>query len=136
MPKLHPTDEKVMFLVSDDVRPEPGKKLTVLGLLLGDIKVGHQRNRQPTLSSLSMLFVFKDGEGDFSGKVVLRDPAGVEVFSKEDTLSKLPNQPMVAGIRLQPFLPKDGLYLASVELDGHRYERSFRVELVDTPAEA
>jgi hypothetical protein len=131
MPKRLPSDERTYFLIGEDVRLEPGGKFTVIGGAgAGEIQVPQLPKEGAVFGSLTFLFSFTDGEGDFVAEVGLRGPAEME-FPKPGpgNVVKQPNGYMNVIHKVAPFPVVLGNYTVSVILDGALYSRQFQIKV-------
>jgi hypothetical protein len=124
-----PTDAKIDFLICDAVRQGTDGKLDVAGYYpTGEVRVDPAAKLPVTLD-LTFVFILKDGEGRFRGKMRIVDPLGKELLKFE-----LPEIVKAAGSGHAMMLPIkqipigcSGNYAVSVELDGQKYQLSVRI---------
>lgn len=138
MSKSPPSQDKTIFLICDDVRPEPGNKASYLGVLGSDRAVLNvPPGDNAVLPGLAFIFTFVDGEGTFKLKLGVIDPEGKnrmpEVGEGAD-LSKVPNVISTMIFKIAPFQATEGEYKVFVELDATRYERHFSIKKVAAAA--
>lgn len=129
MTKQFPSDDKTIFLLCEDVREETGKKLTVLGLMLGgEIIVPKQDHQNAALSSLAFLFALTDGEGVFKSEFSIIGPDNQPlIMGNPLETEKLPDAAASLIFKLLPFKYKLGTYRVILKLDGSAYEREFKI---------
>ena len=120
---------RVTSFICEDLRQEVGKKATLLG-----VNFGHWVNVLPSAPersalNLGFLFVFHDGEGDFTAKFELTGPDGpVGEQPAAMTSHKPPELPMVFFLQFRPTVPiPRGEYVASLTLSGTRFELRFGI---------
>lgn len=127
--------EKPSFILCEDVREEAGQKASFLGVFLGDIIVNpipnQSKDTKVHLNSITCVFNFRDGQGDFTAKIGLTSPSQIELLAntEQQVITKLENQAMNIIFKLVPFPVEEGTYRAWVELNDKRFENSFRVTM-------
>jgi hypothetical protein len=131
MTKTPPSREKTVFLLCEDIRQELGGKFSLLGLVANnDISVDelppNVGEGGAAIPSLTILFLFRDGEGEFNAKVGVIGPDNKELVPENGTtMKKGPKETMNVGFKITPFKVMVGKYRAYVLLDNERYEEEF-----------
>jgi hypothetical protein len=120
-----PRPDEVTLLISEDVRPDLGNKISLLGFFMGG-DIGFQKGTPlpVILSSVTFIFWVKGGEGTFSQTVKLLKPDDSVFFeSTPNQFEKKPNQAAALILKLAPFnIPVIGDYKVIMTLDGTGYE--------------
>ena len=138
MRRKYPKAEKMKFLICDQVRPEINKKISIMGLYPGDHIVFFPKviGQFPyTLASLSFVFVFGDGVGEFDAGFEMIDPAGnpvQKVSLNPIILTAEGTGGVVVNINSVQF-NAEGDYFAAVHIGNKRYDFPFRVSSSDAP---
>ncbi|MBI4190668.1 MAG: hypothetical protein HY525_09040 [Betaproteobacteria bacterium] len=131
MTKQYPSDDKMLFLISDDVREETGGKVTVLGLSVAtELIVPKQDHQNAAIASMAFLFGITDGEGVFKSEFSIIDPDNQAVLKGNALASeveKLPGRNANLVFKLIPFKYKLGPYRVILKLDDRAYERKFKI---------
>jgi len=136
MKKIFPTDKKTNFLVADDVRQEASGKAIIIGYYSGenvvfslskDIEINEQHPM--AYPSLCFLWVFTDGEGEFSINTSITYPDGSIHNALTKTINKKRDGAANLLIKLSPFVTHIfGEFECCVNLgDGHQYKRKFYI---------
>jgi hypothetical protein len=122
----------VIFLLCDDVRPEIGNKLTLLGLYGTDILLSS--NAPLTLPSIVFAFLIRDGEGTFQGRLRVLRPNGEPFFEAPEphSVTIIPGTSVTEVSKFVPFPVEIGTYTVEFFLDQHRYVRNFRAKRIST----
>ncbi|MEO7741737.1 MAG: hypothetical protein ABIR98_02225 [Usitatibacter sp.] len=136
-----PTDEKIVFLISDDVRQEMGSKLTLLGFIPGnlifidpDTISAAQREKKKVAFPLVIVFVALDGEGTFLGRAGLVDPGGTEIWGDEPTpITLTPGISRTFVLKVLALQAIDGEYTARLRLGDRDYVRHFKLVIGHPP---
>ena len=138
MRRKYPKAEKIKFLMCEQVRPEINKKISIMGLYPGDHIVFFPKviGQFPyNLASLSFVFVFKDGVGEFDTDFEMIDPAGnsvQKVSLKPIILTAAVTGGVVVNMNPTQF-NAEGNYLAVLHLGNKRYDFPFEVSASDEP---
>ena len=120
------------FLLADAIRQELGGKLTIIGAYSGGGIVFAKNQTFPAAMPLSILVIFKDGEGTFQGKLRVLDPLNKPAIPEFPLgqVSKVANQVMQLALNFPAFqFPSAGTFKVQIELDGHVYDESFSITL-------
>jgi len=136
--KTYPSDERVQFILCEDVRQEMGNRYSALGIYGGDVLIveklgeGQSLDTGVSLASLATIFTFVDGQGQFDGSFELVAPDGT--VQMRETFGQLTKPSMTHRMNvisvLKPFaLHGLGMYKAAAILDGKRYEREFKINV-------
>lgn len=133
MPKNFPTDSKTDFIICENIRQESGGKLALMGYTANSIlQLLHPEF--PSAVTMAFAFVFRDGEGEFSGELEIRDPKGESLGTAElEKVTKSPTLPHVAYTNV-PMLPiaMEGYFTVILTLDKkQQYKRGFTIKLRD-----
>lgn len=134
--KQFPTAEKITFLVAEDIRPEVGNKLSLLGFLAGDIYIDPEARKKAAKDGkkiaipIAIVFSIGDGNGVFDIRVGLVAPNGQEMWaSKKPTPAKLtPGLTRTIALKLLSMEAIDGTYSAQLRVDGKVYTRTFNIK--------
>lgn len=132
MRRVYPKIENVKFLLCDSVREEVNKKLTILGLYGGDNIIFHPEKPKAfpyRLQSLSMIFILKNGSGDFDAKFKIIAPDGENVFDKKLKRMQITSGvPAVVGVQVANMeFNAEGNFSAVLRLEKKEYAFSFQV---------
>lgn len=126
--------EKFYAILAEDVRPEPGNKLSVLGfhaapiILLPD-SIVLDGEKKAVIDSICPVFIFLDGQGDFEMQVEVFDPGNHRLFdARKDKTTKEPKKALTLAFKYSPFpIPTLGEFRFLVTLDKKPFE--FRVQV-------
>jgi hypothetical protein len=132
----YPDDPDVVLLLCDDFRLEAGNKITLLGWFTGgDVRLlADAAPDTIMLSSICLVFLLRSGEGQFQASIRLISP-GVgheQLESPRTDFIKTAEAPAVHIVKITPFHPRIGTYVVELSLDGKKYQRSFKVDRVDS----
>ena len=141
MSKQLPSQEKTIFLLCEDIRQELGGKISLLGVIPANhltLEGMPQNSADAVIPSLTFVFLFRDGEGEFNGKVGIIAPDEKELIPEnEHPMKKGAKDTMNTIFKLAPFKVMTGKFKPYVVLDGQRYEREFEVQQIQSsPAPA
>jgi len=116
-------------LICEDVRQEVGNKLTFVGVIPGGIVNIPPSAPQAIVLALSFVFIFADGDGEFSAQFRLIGPGGqIGTPLTSPAVKKIPDEPMVSAFQFKPLPPLTrGAYKAQVELAGQTYDLPFLI---------
>lgn len=135
MTKKLPTHEKAVFLLCEDVRQEGSGKFSLLGMIPANNITTETRPEDAgkdglqVLPSLTFVFIFRDGEGEFAMRVGVIAPDGKELAPSESrTQTKAADEALNSIFKLAPFVVNSGKYRAYVLLDSERYEYEFVIQ--------
>jgi hypothetical protein len=125
-----PTDTNAIFILCESVRPEERGKITLIGAFIDGIILVPPSTTTVTLTSLGLLFAFKDGEGTFSTEVSIFSPSNNPILNK----AKLADSVKKSGfglnvvVNIAPFHTNEfGPFRVSIYLDNQKYERTFEI---------
>jgi hypothetical protein len=125
----YPRDEDVWLMLADDVRPDLGNKLQIIGYYVGgDIIVQQENTLAP---SLALLFIARGGEGFVEWSMSLTVPAGApQPPASTDRMSVelVRAVPFVQAIKYIGFPLVLGVYTVTITFDEKVYRRSFEVK--------
>ncbi len=135
MTKKFPTHEKTVFLLCEDVRHEGGGKFSLLGVISSNHITTERRPEDAgkegaqAMPSLTFVFIFRDGEGEFTLRVGVISPDGKELAPSESRIQKKePDEALNSIFKLAPFVVIPGKYKTYLLLDNERYEYEFVVQ--------
>ncbi len=121
-----PTDGSVLFLIAEQVRPETGGKLSIIGFYAGGDILVPENTTQTVLSSLAFIFIFKDGEGQFKTRLTIMSPSGKQLADIELRETTFVGKSHSIVTQLAPFVTTEyGRYEVLLKLNEHVYARSF-----------
>lgn len=132
--KKFPTRQYATFVLSEDLRAEVNGKITLLGVYpAAGIRIFSKPTKaNPAKLRLVFSFFFRDGYGTFKPKVVLRDPKGNTLLSKDfdqvekEAKSSLP----IALIALIQSVTTVGEYHVTAYLDDQEY--TFPIDILSS----
>jgi hypothetical protein len=120
------------FILCDDARAEPGDKITILGFYAGR-DINFSVSAPPVhMQSLTFIYLFRSGEGDFDTKfsVIAPDNSLLVPETKMDNVHKVPGIAASVVIGFRPFVfNMPGKYIARLNLDGTTYDANFLVNI-------
>lgn len=129
-----PTNDKVIFLLADDIRQELGGKLTILGYVPSNIvyvlpETAREAEREGKRMSTSFTIVFSilDGSGSVMSRIGFTAPGGSEMWGGEAAPVNLtPGVSRTMILKVIGFEFVEGEYTAHLRLNDRSYERAFR----------
>ena len=128
-----PSDSKAFLIVCEDIRPEQGKKTSLLGIFGGNVNVNvppEMSSKPFALPGLGFYFAFLDGElRRYNYTVSVKTPSGVEILPSDqiESIEKDNIGWLVIAFKLQPFPVENGVFTVTITLDGNPYVRTFEV---------
>ena len=124
-----PTDANVELMICDAARATPDGKLDLAGLFpIPAIRVDPAA-QLPAGLNLTLVYVLKDGEGQFRCALRIVDPLGKELLRQPLTeVGKAAGQHhiMIMPIALIP-IALSGEYAIVLEIEGQEYRRTVRI---------
>jgi hypothetical protein len=124
-----PRDDEVVFLVCENIREEPNKKLSLLGVYTSNQILVPPDTSEVFLPALSFIFIFRGGEGSFIPSVQFTTPSGKTIaegkVAEKVTLGEGGYNMLLNFI---PFQTNEfGDFSVTAKLDDHQYHRSFAI---------
>ena len=125
--------DKVDFLLADDIRPELGEKITILGTYGGDAVIleGQQHMPGMAMPSLAILCIGRGGEGTIRVDASLTSPTGKhsQAMPKPNEIVKEKKRNLALVFKFQPFLIEQfGTFIFKLKLDDKEYPFPFRID--------
>ena len=125
----------VSALLADDVREEKSKKISLIGVFVGDDVVFPANTQTPLLlPQLCFFWRAKDGDGTWMLDWVVTHQNG-SVIAKCDEpfqVTKLADKSLAGALRIAPFgLPAYGKFKLHLTLDDHPYDFEFEARSED-----
>lgn len=140
MKKILPTDSNIKFLIADDIREEVGGKFSILGYYPSNILQLSVPSTPPlpttatvgalVIPSLTILWSFTDGAGEYSAKISIKDPAGQDLINAApQNIIKNDTGEMNMIMKISPFIVNaKGSFECTAELDKVKYTRHFIIQ--------
>lgn len=128
--------DEIKTIISESIREEVNKKLSILGLYVGD-NVIVQGEAGGALSSFSILTILRNGNGNIHLKITLYDPDKNIIHQSLINVEFQPGQNAILPIQLSPFpIKKFGDFVFEIIFDDNediKYEYKFNINGTDKP---
>jgi hypothetical protein len=124
-----PSNDKIDFLICDDVREETSYKLTLVGFFPTPEIWLDQESTPPFNFPISFLFVLKDGFGDYTASCRLIDPIGNELFEYDlGNFEQKQSEPQIVALNIPTLTISElGKYKIILTLNHREFERTFNI---------
>jgi hypothetical protein len=131
-----PANDKIEFIVCENVRQETYGKLSLLGFFGAEEIRVDRALPFPAAFPLAFVFVLREGEGNFKVEIELHNPVGDVLFKSDlPNAVKLPERNHTITVNFTPFIvPTPGIYSVVLKLDGHEFTRRLNIR-VGSPLE-
>jgi hypothetical protein len=109
--------------IAEAVRQEANGKLTAIGMYAGGGILFTPPTPLPAAIPLAIAFLFREGEGTFSGRFKIIAPSQTVLIEQDmGQVTKKPDEPMILLLQFANFIvPEVGDYGFEVALDDQRY---------------
>ena len=124
----YPSDRDVVMVLCDDIRPEVGQKMGLLGVYIGDDIVFPPEAKELMLPTFCMMTWIRSGEGTCKFRFRVIRPNGESQTDVKDDIKLEKDAATVHVLKFVNAAFAEGKYEVEIYFDDTVYRRSFRVK--------